>query len=348
MMPWVDRKRIFNVHYPEMKIKDIDLGLGLVSAPIAGVSDLAFRLLAKRNGADLVFTEMISSASLTRNPQRNAQHIMTCDEERPVAAQIFGANPGEMARAAAMLSEKGVDIIDINMGCPVKKVIRSGGGAALLRDIRKAGDLVRSVVQATHLPVTVKTRSGWDHDSLCAVDLALAVEDAGAAALTIHPRTKSQAFGGHSDWEMIRKVKASLKIPVVGNGDIRVPEDAERMFRETRCDGIMIGRAALGNPWIFSRIRSYLLYGNEGPRPDSDVIKQTLLIHLKTEVGLKGERHGIPHMRKFAAWYSRGLPGSAEFRNRINRQIRYEEFCSVVEDYFSSVKNIMTADQAAS
>lgn len=347
MIRGVDRKRIFNVHYRTMKIKDLDLGLGLVAAPIAGVSDLAFRLFARRNGADLVFTEMISSTSLARNPGRNAQQFMTCDEERPVAAQIFGADPAEMARAAAILSEKGIDLIDINMGCPARKVIRSGAGAALLRDIRKAVKVIQTVVQATDLPVTVKMRSGWDHDSLCAVDLALAAEDAGAAALTIHPRTKSQVFGGHSDWEVIREVKSSLKIPVIGNGDIKVPEDAERMFRETHCDGIMIGRAAMGNPWIFSSLRSLLLYGKADPRPDAETIKQTLLIHLRMEVELKGEKRGVPHMRKFAAWYSRGLPGAAEFRNRINRVDYAEEFRRVIEDYFSTVKDIMMADRAA-
>jgi len=329
-----------------MKIKDLDLGLGLAAAPIAGVSDLAFRLLARRNGADLVFTEMISSASLTRNPGLNARHIMTDDEERPVAAQIFGADPDEMARAASILSEKGFDLIDINIGCPVRKVIRSGAGSALLRDIRKARKVIHAVVHATHLPVTVKTRSGWDQESLCAVDLALAAEDAGAAALTLHPRTKSQAFCGRSDWEIIRKVKASLKIPVIGNGDIKVPEDGERMFRETHCDGIMIGRAAMGNPWIFSSLRSLLLYGKADPRPDPETIKQTLLMHLKMEVELKGGK-GVPYMRKFAGWYSRGLPGSAEFRNRIHRVEHDEEFRRLVKEYFDSVKNRIWADRAA-
>ncbi len=317
-----------------MKINNLNLGLGLMLAPMAGITGLPFRVLARRNGADLVFTEMISATALVRNPKRSAQYILTLDEERPVAAQIFGANPGEMAEAAAILSEKDIDLIDINMGCPVRKVLKSGAGAALLRDLDRADELIRAVVRSTSLPVTVKMRSGWDRESLCAEELARMAEDAGAAALIVHPRTKMQGFGGHSDWEIIRKVKEAASIPVVGNGDLKTPEDAERMLRKTRCDGLMIGRSALGDPWVFERFRSYLLFGKACPGPDPETVRQTLLLHLKMEVELSGERRGILRMRKFAAWYSRGLPASAEFRGQINRQDGYDDFCEVVEEYF--------------
>jgi tRNA-dihydrouridine synthase B len=317
-----------------MKIRNLDLGLGLMLAPLAGISGLPFRLLARRNGADLVFTEMISATALVRNPKRSKQCILTTEEERPLAAQIFGAHPEEMAEAAAILSEKEVDLIDINMGCPVRKVNKSGAGAALLRDLPRAGALIRAVVRSTSLPVTVKMRSGWDRENLSAEELARIAEDAGAAALIVHPRTKTEGFGGHADWEMIRKVKEAVSIPVVGNGDLKTPEDAERMLRQTRCDGLMIGRAALGNPWVFERFRSYLLFGAACSGPDPETVRQTLLMHLKMEVKLSGERRGVLRMRKFAAWYSRGLPASADFRGRINRQERYDDFCHTVDEYF--------------
>lgn len=319
---------------PKMKIGKLDLGLGLVLAPIAGITGLPFRLLAKRHGADLVFTEMISAAALVQNPQKSSAHILTSEEERPVAAQIFGADPVQMAKSAEMLSGKAVDIIDINMGCPVRKVLKSGSGAALLRDRKRAVEIIRAVVKATPLPVTVKIRSGWDEATICAADFARSAEDAGAAAITLHPRTKVQGFGGCADWGRIREVKEAVTIPVVGNGDVKTPEDAKRMLEQTGCDGVMVGRGALGDPWIFERIRLFFRSGESAMRPGPNRIGHTLLEHLGMEVGLKGEASGVLRMRKFAAWYSKGLPGSADFRNRINRTVTAQEFQHAVESFF--------------
>ena len=274
--------------------------------------------------------------------------MQTCQEERPVAAQIFGSKPEEMAHAASLLSEKSVDVIDINMGCPVKKVIKSGSGVALMRDLDRAEHIMDSVVKATHLPVTVKMRSGWDHKNLCAVDLAKSAESAGVSAVIVHPRTKNQMFGGKSDWDVIRHVKESVRIPVIGNGDIRNPEDASSMLKQTGCDGVMIGRAAMGNPWIFYQIRSSLLFGETIPRPNHETICETLLQHFRWVKELSGERKSVFQMRKFAAWYSKGLPGSAEFRARINREVTCDGFCEIVERYFSQLAQSVSAQRALS
>ncbi len=318
-----------------MKIEQLDVGQGLILAPIAGVTGLPFRKIAKGCGADLVFTEMISAAALIRNPRRSETYFMSRDDARPVAAQIFGADPHEMAHAAAFLSEEPVDLIDINMGCPVKKVIRSGAGAALLQDRPRASAIIRAVVRASRIPVTVKLRSGWDASEICAVEIAQAAEAEGVSAVTLHPRTRTQAFQGRSNWEHIRQVKEAVKIPVIGNGDVQTPADAKRMLLQTGCDGVMIGRAALGNPWIFSRIRAFLMTGEALPPPDPQTIMRTLIEHLTLEASLVGEARAVLRMRKFAAWYARGLHGAARFRHRVNGVTGYAEFCETAQDYFS-------------
>ncbi len=317
-----------------MKIGSLSLGLGLVLAPIAGITGVPFRLIARRSGADLVFTGMISSAALVRSFRKSGTVDLGNAEARPVAAQIFGGDPREMAKSAAWLSERGVDLIDINLGCPVKKVVRSGSGAALLRDLPRAEAILRSVVQASSKPVTVKFRSGWDEKSLCAVRIARIAEDAGVSAVILHPRTRTQGFRGKANWEHIRRVKDAVNIPVIGNGDIRTPEDARRMLDETGCDGMMIGRAALGDPWIFGRIRDVLLHGGRGMAPDPETIRKTLLEHLELEVKFSGEKRGVLRMRKFAAWYSRGLHGATGFRDRINKIVSYDDFREAVEVFF--------------
>ncbi len=318
-----------------MKIEQLDIGRGLILAPIAGVTGLPFRMISKQCGADLVYTEMISAAALIRSPGRSECYFMSRDDARPVAAQIFGADPDEMAHAAAFLSDEPVDLIDINMGCPVKKVVRSGAGAALLQDRSRALAIIRAVVRASRRPVTVKLRSGWDASDFCAVEMAQAAEAAGVSAVTLHPRTRAQVFRGRSDWGHIRQLKEAVTIPVIGNGDVRTPQDAKRMLCETGCDGVMIGRAALGNPWLFGRIRSFLMTGEEPPPTDPQTIGDTLIEHLRLEASIAGQGRAVLRMRKFAAWYSRGLHGAAAFRNRINGITGYPEFYEAVTDYFS-------------
>ncbi len=317
-----------------MKIGTLNIGMGLMMAPMAGITGLPFRRITQRFGADLVCTEMISAAALSRNPKICEPYLPHPGDVHPISAQLFGADPGEMEKAAALLSEREVDLIDINMGCPVKKVIRSGSGAALLRDLDHAARVVRSVVRATPLPVTLKYRSGWDHESLCAEDVARMAEDEGIAAVILHPRTKTQGFGGRSAWAHIGKVKGAVTIPVIGNGDIKTPEDAADMLHQTGCDGIMIGRAALGDPWIFDRIRNYLLNGDASPRPSPSEIHAVLRDHLSWEVELSGESRAVFKMRKFASWYSRGLPASTGFRDRINHVLTYEDFLGEMESFF--------------
>ncbi|NOY53120.1 MAG: tRNA dihydrouridine synthase DusB [Deltaproteobacteria bacterium] len=317
-----------------MKIGSLELGMGLVMAPMAGVTGSPFRRITRRLGADLVCTEMISAAALSRNPKVCEPYMPHPLDPRPISAQLFGAEPEEMEKAAALLTERDPDLIDINMGCPVKKVVRSGSGAALLRNLDHAARIVRSVVRATPLPVTVKFRSGWDHESLCAAEVARMAEGEGAAAVILHPRTKTQGFGGRSEWEEIRKVKETVKIPVIGNGDIRTPGDAADMLRRTGCDGMMIGRAALGDPWIFERIRTYLLTGEIPSRPSPREIYSVLRDQLICEVELSGKTRAVFRMRKFASWYSRGLPASTAFRDRINHVLTCEDFLCEMESFF--------------
>lgn len=318
-----------------MKIGNIDIGLGLVLAPVAGVTDSPFRTLCRRNGADLVYTELISSAALTRNLDRSARYFAMGPDEHPVTAQIFGRDPGEMAEAAAILSGHGADLIDINMGCPVKKVIRSGAGAALLCDLPRARAIIRAVVGNTPLPVTVKCRSGWDGEDFSAVALARIAEEEGVSALALHPRTKKQGFGGHANWEHIRKVKEAVAMPVIGNGDVKSGDDALRMLRETGCDGVMIGRVAMGDPWVFNRIRTFLVHGRREALPEPETVKACFLEHLGMEIELYGERQGVLRMRKFAAWYTKGLPQSAAFRAKINGIVTQRDCLNEVESFFS-------------
>lgn len=308
-----------------MKIGSIQLKNPVISAPMAGITDKAFRILAKEAGCGLVCTEMVSDQALLYGNVKTGAILNISGEVKPVSIQIFGSDPAYMAGAAEIVENCGASLIDINMGCPTPKIVRNGEGSALMKDPKKAVDIVKSVVAKVQVPVTVKMRKGWDDKSVNAVELARAVVDAGASAITVHGRTRSQFYSGKADWGAIAEVKRAVKVPVVGNGDIWSPADAKAMMHETGCDAIMIGRAALGNPWIFTRTVHYLETGELLPEPKPAEKVVMALRHLELLVQFKGERVAVWEMRKHAAWYTRGLRGSARLRDLINKAKSREE-----------------------
>ncbi len=310
----------------------------LVLAPMAGVTDLAFRLICRELGAGLVFSEMVSVEALIRDHRRTHTMLQTDPAERPVVFQIFGSKPESMAEAARIVSRGEVDFVDINMGCPVPKVLKSGSGSALLRDIGLAREIMTAVVEASCVPVTVKIRTGWDTKSIVAADLAVAAETAGIAAVTVHGRTKAQGFSGSADWNMVRIVKESVSIPVIGNGDVYTAHDAKRMLEETGCEGVMIGRAIQGNPWIFREARQYLETGVMPPRPSPKERKAVMIRHVNDMVRLLGETSGIREMRKHLCWYTKGLPGGAEFRERVNHMAGLADVEREISEYFTRLQ----------
>ncbi|HWR72939.1 MAG TPA: tRNA dihydrouridine synthase DusB, partial [Nitrospirota bacterium] len=260
----------------------------------------------------------------------------------PVVFQIFGSRPESMAGAARMLSDQPIDCIDINMGCPVPKVLKSGAGSALLRDPGLAKEIMRAVVEASKLPVSVKVRLGWDAKSIIAVELAQAAEQAGIAAVTVHARTKAMGFSGKADWSMIKTVRDSVGIPVIGNGDVRSAADAKRMIEETGCDGVMIGRAIEGNPWIFREAKQYLETGVVPLHPSFEERKTVMLRHLNDVVKLFGANVGVREMRKHLCWYTKGLPGGAEFRQKVNHLENVEAVVRSIKEYFANhAKSVM-------
>jgi tRNA-dihydrouridine synthase B len=326
-----------------MQIRDILKNNPLVLAPMAGITDFPFRRICKEFGAGLVFSEMVSVEALIREHKRTHGMLHTDPAERPVAFQIFGSKPSSMAEAAHIVSQGEVDFLDINMGCPVPKILKSGAGAALLRNLGLAREIMSAVVQTSKVPVTVKIRLGWDAKSIVAVDMAQAAEAAGITAVTVHARTKVQGFSGHADWDMIKTVKKSVGIPVIGNGDVRSPQDAKRMLDETGCDGVMIGRAIQGYPWIFREAKQYLETGLAPHNPALEERKYVMLRHLSDMAGLFGENAGVREMRKHLCWYTRGLHGGAEFRTRINHLADLGEVRREIEAYFASIQECVTA-----
>jgi tRNA-dihydrouridine synthase B len=300
-----------------MNIGNLEIKNPICLAPMEDITDIPFRLICHRLGADIVYTEFTSSEALIREAKKAMRKIEIAEEERPVAIQIFGGAERSMEMAAQVAERSKPDFIDINCGCWVKNVAMRGEGAGLLRNLPQFERVVKSTVQATKLPVTVKTRLGWDENSIVILDVAKMVEQAGAKALTIHCRTRSQAHDGNADWTWLAKIKKVVSIPIIGNGDVREPQDVKAMLETTGCDGVMIGRAAIGNPWIFKQARHYLETGSLLPVPTLAERIEVCIEHLKLSVQYRGLRNGIVPFRKFYAGYFHGLPNVAKLRNEI-------------------------------
>ena len=300
-----------------MKIGNVEINGKAVLAPMAGVADRAFRELCVGYGASYVVSEMISSKGVSMGDRKSKQLSFISDIERPAAVQIFGSNPEIMAESIPMVMESKPEIIDINMGCPAPKIAGNGGGASLMKNPQLAEDIVSGVVKASPVPVTVKIRMGWDFDSINAVELAKRAENAGAAAITVHGRTKSQMYAPPVNREIIAEVTRAVSIPVIGNGDITDGFSAAKMLEETNCDLVMVGRGALGRPWVFSQINAYLEHGRILPEPPVTERMRVMVNHIKTICEYKGEYVGLREARKHAAWYTKGLHGAAEYRREI-------------------------------
>lgn len=302
----------------KLKIGNVELENNLILAPMAGVTDLPFRMLCKEQGCGLLYTEMVSAKAILYKNRNTEALLETREEERPIAVQLFGSDPDIVGDMAARLSEGPYDFIDINMGCPVPKVVNNGEGSALMKNPGLVEQILSAMVKKSSKPVTVKIRKGFDEAHANAVEIAKIAEACGVAAVAVHGRTREQYYSGKADWEVIRRVKEAVRIPVIGNGDIWEPEDAGRMLRETGCDGLMLARGAQGNPWLFSRINHYLDTGETLPGPDRDEICRMIMRHARLQVEQKGEFAGMREMRKHVAWYTSGLPHSAGIRRDSN------------------------------
>ncbi|MFH0799110.1 MAG: tRNA dihydrouridine synthase DusB [Pseudomonadota bacterium] len=313
-----------------LKIGSLKLGNNLIAAPMAGLSSLPYRLLAIEQGCALAISEMVSAEGVIRTQARTRRYFINDARARPFGLQIFGANPSSIADALKALEDEEIDLIDINMGCPVKKVCSGGAGAALMRTPKRAAEVIRAARFSTSRPLTVKIRSGWDAGSINCEEIAHAAEAEGADAVIVHPRTRQQFFKGRSDWKIIARVKAALKIPVIGNGDIKCRDDALRMMEETGCDGVMIGRATLGNPWIFRQ----MLDGDSSP-PSRHDRGRTAIRHLDELSALIGERMALLSMRSTLPWYGKGISGVKKFLQRSHRARDIAELKSTIEEFFN-------------
>ncbi|MCR3956660.1 MAG: tRNA dihydrouridine synthase DusB [Gudongella sp.] len=317
-----------------MKIGNFNIENKLMLAPMAGVTDLAFRIICKEMGVGLTVTEMVSAKGMYYNDRKTDSLTEIDPRERPVALQIFGSEPEIMENVVTnkLNGRQDIDIIDINMGCPAPKIVKNGDGSALMKDPRLAERVIRGVAGASNKPVTVKIRKGWDENSVNGVEIAKIAEASGAAAITVHARTRDMFYSGKADWDYIGKVKEAVDIPVIGNGDIFTPQDALDMMDRTGCDGVAIGRGAMGNPWIFRQINQ-LINGEKPEGPSTQEILETSIRHMNMVCDIKGERIGVREMRKQLAWYIKGMRNSNEIKNKINTMVDKDSIVKLLVEY---------------
>lgn len=308
-----------------LKIGNVELENRYILGPMAGVTDLPFRLLCREQGAGLLCMEMVSAKAIYYNNRNTESLLEIHPDEQPVSLQLFGSDPAIMSEMAKRIEERPFAILDINMGCPVPKVVKNGEGSALMKNPKLVYEIVSAIVKAISKPVTVKIRKGFDDNHVNAVEIAKIIEEAGAAAVAVHGRTREQYYSGKADWDIIRQVKEAVSIPVIGNGDVTSPQNADELVKQTGCDGIMIARGAQGNPWIFSEMIHWEETGELPPRPDKDEVREMMLRHARLQLEYKGEFSGIREMRKHVAWYTKGLKGAARLREKVNAVESLEE-----------------------
>ena len=320
----------------------------LFLAPMAGITDLPFRSICKELGADILITEMISTRGIVYNDTKTNLLLTTNPKENPLGVQLFGNNPEFFSEAIEKIHKKDFDFININMGCPTPKIVKNGDGSALMKNLELSSEIIKATVKATTKPVTVKIRKGWDDNSINAEEFSSMAEQNGAAMVMIHGRTREMFYSGKADWNIIKRVKKRVGIPIIGNGDVFTPQNAKDILEETGCDGIMIGRGAMGNPWVFREIKHFLKTGEKLPSPSLREKKEVIFLHLDRALSFYGERLGILEMRKHLAWYIKGLPYSAPVKRALQQCKDVDHIKLIVEDYFTKLKSHSGEDYGTS